>query len=120
MKIKFKNLYTFVHILLEHLKPHVTVGGTFCFSSNSLCSAIDLNEFTLTLNSKPTSITSELRKINVPEAIIVPMDPYNTLYRLKLFKNIENPIVVNILKNVAIIAPGEIRCHRFCMEGAYL
>jgi len=74
----------------------------------------------LTLNSKPISITNELRNIKVPEAIIVPIDPYKTLYLSKLFRNIEKPIVVKMLKNVDIIAPGVKRCMKFSVAGAYL
>ena len=65
-------------------------------------------------------MTSELRKIKVPNAMMVPIEPYNTLYLSKLFRKAEKPSVASILKNVAIIAPGETIFHLFFIAGAYL
>ena len=62
----------------------------------------------------------ELIKINVPNAMMVPIDPYKTLYLSKLFRNAEKPNVVRMLKNVAIILPGVINRHLLCIDGAYL
>ena len=62
----------------------------------------------------------ELRKINVPNAMMVPIEPYKTLYLSKLFRNAEKPSVAIILRDVAMIAPGDTNFHRFCIAGAYL
>ena len=78
------------------------------------------NVFMLILKSKPISTTSELIKINVIKTIIVPIEPYNTLKRPKLFMNVEKPIVDKILRKVAITAPGDISFHRLVVAGAYL
>ena len=74
----------------------------------------------LTLKSKPIKTTRELININIMKTIMVPIDPYNTLKRPKLFMKVENPIVDNMLRKVAIIAPGDTNFHRFVVAGAYL
>ena len=52
--------------------------------------------------------------------MMVPMEPYSTLYLPKLFTNIENPTEDNTLKKVVVIVPGVISRHLFSTEGAYL
>ena len=62
---------------------------------------------------------SELIKISAITIIMVPIEPYNALYRPKLFTNAEKPRVAIMLNVVAKITPGELNLHLFCMEGIY-
>ncbi len=52
--------------------------------------------------------------------MMVPIDPYKTLYRPKLFTNAEKTMEASMLKKVARMAPGELSFHLFCTAGAYL
>ena len=99
---------------------YVSIWTRPCFSSNFLSSAVALNAFILTLNSKPIRMINELIKIKVPNAMIVPIEPYKILYLSKLLRKAEKPSVAIILNEVAMIAPGETSFHLFGIDGAYL
>ena len=93
-------------------------GTTFLFSLFS--SAKALNDFILTFNSKPISTTREFKNIIIIITMIVPIEPYNILYLLKLFTKAENAMVDVMLSAVANKAPGVNIFHRFEVGGAYL
>jgi hypothetical protein len=81
-------------------------------------SAIVFNVLMLRLISKPTITTIEFKNIMIIITMMVPIEPYKTLYQPKLFTKIVNPMVTSILKKVSMVAPGEASFHRLVVDGA--
>ena len=51
---------------------------------------------------------------------MVPIEPYSTLYLLKLVTKTEKANEDKMLKKVVVMVPGELNFHCFSTEGAYL
>ena len=99
------------YVMVEKLVPFIPV--LFC-SDNAF------NVLMLKLKSNPISTTREFIKITIIKNIIVPIEPYNKLYRPKLLVNVKKSRVERILRKVAITAPGVRSFHLFVVDGAYL
>ena len=52
--------------------------------------------------------------------MIVPIDPYNTLYRPKLFTKTEKPTDDSKHRKVVVMVPGDASFHFLSTDGAYL
>ena len=79
-----------------------------------------LSALMLTFNSNPIKIARELIKIIAMMTMMVPMDPYSTLYLPKLFTKTENKREDKIHRKVVAMVPGEFNFHLCFTEGAYL
>ena len=63
-------------------------------------------------------IARELINTIAMMTMIVPIDPYSTLYRPKLLTNTEKISEESMHRNVVMSVPGECNLHFFLTEGA--